>query len=412
MPPEEPLPRHDDPSLQAEPRVQQVSGVAPRPRPSSQSASPADFSIPASAGVPKARPPGRVDIALSTLARAAEQLGHIVAEAQEAQRVLKHEASPPTLLEPVPDAGPGESRVQQLERQLVTERRLAAAERWRIIEQNDQFLALLFEEHEADLRQVQRERDEVLQQVSRIRQAQPGPRDALSASSAQEPARPRTKTDPGLGGIGRRSSRAQNPADPGVEPLATVPPPVADPLQELEELRHQVRSSNSMVDRLLSDKRRSLELIRRLQLQRDEAQRELLTFRREHTGSPESLARRRSSPQNERPTDPAPAVAPPRAPGLSAPQGWDTSGLRPQPPPSLSSATPMTRREPLGRMRSEPPPELGPALLDATEGRGSSATAPSSLLKPKPSLAERPLVGYSMSGEELDAEPFALGPRE
>jgi|GEM_PF-1577374 len=411
MPGEEPLPDADERCSS-----QYVSGVAPRPGAT-------DVNEPAHA-------------AIRQLMKALEQIGTGIASAGEAERALaQHARELRGLLAPfapVAPLAPGEPnehelqhRIVRLEEQLRTERRQAVADILRTLEQNDEFLTLLIEEHDSELKQAYRQRDEVFSQVARLKSGAPTSSPRATEERTDFKSEPpttrrhslgsqRIKTDPGLGNLPKVASPMARQAS---DEAPTARPPAMDLGDRLSEVQRQLVASNEMVDKLLLDKQRSLELIRRLQAQRDDAHRELLYAKKQALdGSAPTAsapqAQRPSSPQNERPTDPAPgfASAPPGTPRMPrwpadrADGAWDLGGALPAPPLSLGSALPRDRRHsqsPL--LLPDPPPELSSAVLDATRSSSMedwrepiSAQAHSRpVLKPKPSLAERPLVTYS-----------------
>ncbi len=386
---------------------------------------------------------------LRQLMKAVEQIGSGIASAGEAERALAEHArelrgvlarlspSPFSALSPRElNEGELQSRVVRLEAQLRTERRQAVADILRTLEQNDEFLALLIEEHDSELTQAYRQRDEVLAQVARLKSGAPTSSPRATEERAQfksEPpttrrhsvARQRIKTDPGLGSLAKLAPSTAHQAS---DEAPTARPPAMDLGDRLSELQRQLVASSESVDKLLLDKQRSLELIRRLQAQRDEAHRELLHAKKQAldgSGPAPSRpqARRPSSPQNERPTDPAPGFAPPPPPPPPPPRisswpddrsdgAWDLGGTLPSPPLSLGSTLPRDCRYSQSTVLPDPPPELRAAVLDATNPASfeswrepiSSQAHSRPVLKPKLSLAERPLVTYSFRPSDAASE--------
>jgi len=397
--------------------------------------------------------PGSTDVnelahvAVRQLMKALEQIGTGIASAGEAERALAQYAR--ELRELLSSLSPRElndhelqNRMVRLEEQLRTERRQAVADILRTLEQNDEFLALLIEEHDSELKQAYRQRDEVLAQVARLKSGAPTSSPRATEERSEFKSEPpttrrhslvsqRIKTDPGLGSLPKVASpMAHQPSDEA----PTARPPAMDLGDRLSEVQRQLVASNEMVDKLLLDKQRSLELIRRLQAQRDDAHRELLYAKKQAldgsapTGSAPQ-ARRPSSPQNERPTDPAPSFASsppgtprmPRWPADRADGAWDLGGALPAPPLSLGSALPRDRRHSQSPLLPDPPPELSSAVLDATHSSStegwrepiSSQAHSRPVLKPKPSLADRPLVTYSFrpdAASEAEHREISLKP--
>lgn len=429
-------------------RSQYISGVAPRPRPET-------IDDGARRTVPVGPPDGPssepillnevAQKAVHQLVKALEKIGGGIADAGDAGRVLSQHAVELRSVMARPDMSHGvlEKRVLSLEAELRAAKRQAVSEVLRTLEQNDEFLALLIEEHTAELRQAKRERDEVLAQVARLRSI--SPTGTARAPGAEEPGFPpepptarrpshvpqqRTKTDPGLGSSPTSMApRANNARDE----MPTARPPAQDLGDRLSEVQRQLVVSNETVDKLLADKQRSLELIRRLQAQRDDAHRELLHLKRQALDSSPTKSRpshgQPSAEQKERPTDPAPALPlvsfEPQSPQSVSPAGhkpesaWDLDGSLPAPPLSLGSALPRTRRPSEEEVeQSEPPPmELGGAFLNIAppplgafheESPAASAHA-RPVLRAKPSLAERPLVTYSFRPDSDSTNQTELG---
>ncbi len=338
---------------------------------------------------------------LSALMRAVDQMTDGLSGAREANQHLveEHEAMRQMLLE----------RTEQnasLELQVITltderdqalqelEQARADVERQKefLVEEQDRFLAALLEDHEQALEALRRERDEALMRNTG------GRREA--------------RTRPGI-----RGAESDEAAD--------IP-------EELYEARRTI-------EKLMNERNRSREMLRRLQAQRDEAQAALAGAAGD--GSPlnvtvgaagvratpdrpdppqappaERAAGRVTAPvgprpqawntsRSERVTDPLPRSAVAVALEASRPSQLDTDS------PQVESAASPTGAEPVRRDGTEPglappsrpsdPPLPAPPRTPEPEPTATTDKPP---IKRKPDPTEQALGGYSLGSEEVEAE--------
>jgi len=223
-----------------------------------------------------------------------------------------------------------ENQVELLEQQL----REARGDREFLIEEQDRFLLGLLEEHEQTVTRVLAERDEAFERLEQqLRQVRETP-----TTSAR-------RTNPGLGDA--------SPPVPSVRPA---------PREDIDK----------NVEKLLAERERSREVLRRLQQQRDEAQQALAEVTKERDRYLSELARiapgrvavprQLISPEDARRTVPAvPHLAtrttdpsPPEADGIgermTAPPGTDLSAVialsRPSPPAGIPAVKWALKRKP------------------------------------------------------------------
>jgi len=256
-----------------------------------------------------------------------------------------------------------------------------------LIAEQDSFLAGLLEEHEQAIADLERQRDEAVAAAARAgvadsrppsaQRTAPGlgelrPLDALDAPTV----RPANRTNPGLG---------------DTAPPTGVTPPIDASIESL--------------DKLLAERERSRDVLKRLQSQRDEAQQALADVTRDRDDLLRELdklapgrfsARKRPwSPHSARLTQPAiPNNMAGRVTEPAIANGWsddDSAGDRVTAPPSDDALAAIDASRP-SPSKGTPKPAEDPGI--GVDGRP--------LLKRKPDPAARPLGGYSISGDEVE----------
>lgn len=281
-------------------------------------------------------------------------------------------------------AGLGAERDQAL-RELEQARSEAEKEREFLVGEQDRFLAALLDDHEQALAALRRERDQAL---------------AASGGTHDRPTRSGTTTAPEGDGSGNA--------------------------KELREARRTI-------EKLMTERNRSREMLRRLQAQRDEAQAALagadvdtaplnVTVRASpnpddvitepprkvdrtptrdgRTTAPQGSRARNPVGSSERATDPVPRLA--------AAQGSDASrpSTERQTNPLGHANAPRRRTTERGLAAPTPPPdELRGAITLPTQTDDAPGTADGRPpLKRKPDPTSRPLGGYSLRADEIEVE--------
>ncbi|GMV16956.1 MAG: hypothetical protein HS104_26230 [Polyangiaceae bacterium] len=313
----------------------------------------------------------RAEATLGALYRAIQQVTQGVSGAREANDQLASE------LHRVREmlAASNEQRLVFMNQVSLLEQQLADArsDREFLIQEQDRFLAGLLEEHEAAVERLVRDREEAFARIEKLMR------------QTQETAPPSggvRRTSPGLGDA--------TPIMPSVRPVV-------------------VTEMDRNVEKLLAERDRSREVLRRLQQQRDAAQQALADVTKERDRylselsrvAPGRIAPPRPlvSPQDARRTQPAvPHLAvrstdpvPPAEEGTG-----ENIGERMTAPPGeeLQNAIAMSRPSPPAGIpaQSVPTPPQKPPL------------------KRKPDPAMQPLGGYSLRGDDESAEESVKGP--
>jgi hypothetical protein len=256
-------------------------------------------------------------------------------------------------------------------RELQQAREEAERERSFLIEEQDRFLAALLDEHEQAVAKLRAERDELLARVA-----------------AEQRGRERT-TAPGV-------------KRPKLEELPT----------DVASLQQALADARLNIDKLVAERTRSLETLRRLQAQRDEAQQALMAARsREDTETRPAPPPDRATPVYRAAAGAAAApTARPASTGGGNPDNKRTDPMpRRRAEPAEASRAPFIARSeqptpPDGQRREANPP--APAADAAKQGHTSSAPP----LKRKPDPASMPLGGYSLGSEDVETE-HVEGPR-
>lgn len=307
----------------------------------------------------------RAEATLGALYRAIQQVTQGVSGAREANDQLAEE------LQRVREmlASSNEQRLVFKNQGELLELQLEEARNDRefLIQEHDQFLAGLLDEHEQTIDRLVQERDEAFARVEKLlRQTQ--------ETVAPIPASVR-RTNPGLGEM-------------------TPPMPTLRPATREEHDRN--------LEKLLAERDRSRDVLRRLQQQRDDAQQALAQVTRERDQYLSELARYAPgrvllqrlpvSPEASRRTQPA---VPHLATRTTDPVPPDTSdglgdllGDRATAPPGgdLDAAIALSRPSPPAGIPAQAAPPLGPKPP----------------LKRKPDPATQPLGGYSLQGDDHD----------
>lgn len=247
-------------------------------------------------------------------------------------------------------------------RELEQTRADAERERSFLIEEQDRFLAALLDDHEQTIHRLQAERDE------------------LVARAASQFGTCERTTAPGVNCV----------------TMDELPTDVTALQKELIEAR-------ATIERCLAERTRSLETLRRLQAQRDEAQRALAAERMR--GSTETGP----APTLERATPVYDAPAPEQTakPNPSS-KRTDPQNRKPANRQNSKRTNPQNskRTDPMPRPRREPgPAEPSRAQPTQAPGIAQQAGGPSAApLKRKPDPTSMPLGGYSLGSEDVPTE--------
>lgn len=360
----------------------------------------------------------RAEASLTGLVRSMQQLGASVGGAREANESLTTElealramlggASEQQLLLQV--------KIEQLELVLDRTRKEHERERGFLIDQQDLFLVKLLDEQEAELKRRDADLDVLRGRVAELerRQLVTLPPPLLTLPSLEAPS------------------------------LKLVEPtPSPSPMSEME--RAERAELERTAQKLAEDRERARETVSRLQAQRDEAQSSVVRISKERDEAlqlihrlkaelggpripsstrPPSVDSRRDSAQARalsidplaieaqltNPTDPAArrdsspgasSEAPLRVPPISSVLNPPRSNPDAAPLPTRLSPPP-TRLSPTPARNSPPPEELRRALTGAPAVQSSASSRPP--LKQKPDPSTRPLVGYSVGNESIEAE--------
>lgn len=312
----------------------------------------------------------RAEATLGALYRAIQQVTQGVSGAREANDQLASE------LHRVREmlAASNEQRLVFMNQVSLLEQQLEDARNDRefLIQEQDRFLAGLLEEHEAAVERLVRDREEAFARIEKLmRQTQ--------------------ETSPPSGGVRRTS--------PGLGDATPIMPSVR-PVVVTEKDRN--------VEKLLAERDRSREVLRRLQQQRDAAQQALADVTKERDRylselsriAPGRIAPPRPlvSPQDARRTQPAvPHLAVRTTDPVPPEEGTSENiGERMTAPPGeeLQSAIAMSRPSP-------------PAGVPA---QAAPAPPPKPPLKRKPDPTTQPLGGYSLRGDDESADEGVKGP--
>jgi hypothetical protein len=323
----------------------------------------------------------RTEASLSGLMRALQTLSNGVSNAREANVELVRELE--TLREMVGNSNQQalvlKNRVSALEEALENTQQAAASERAFLIDQHDNFIAGLIEDHEHLV---------------------------LTLSTELEEARQRARSAP--------------------------PPPLSSAERNEAQLREQVEAAQRGIDKLVSERDRTREALLRLQAQRDEAQAQVVRLARERDLARSELAQFRIQ-HGLNDVARGPSSRPPSSAVKSGASSWPPGelGASESPAPPLVGQVRLTRSSqsgsnPLASLppssasgsrsitsgaarttsppidyqsspRHTPPDELREALaLGSSVGEaGERPSSPAIKVKPDPST--RPLVGYSVT---------------
>jgi hypothetical protein len=279
----------------------------------------------------------------------------------------------------------------EFERQLEAVLRDAERNREFLINEQDNFLAGMLEEHEEAIAKLEKERDVAVEAAATA---------AVSAPDSRPPSTGRTV--PGLGELRpvdpREAQTARPPkrTNPGLGE-SSPPPGVTAPIDpNIESL-----------DKLLAERERTREVLKRLQAQRDEAQQALVEVTRERNSlmrdleklDPSRFGEKKLpwSPHSSRRTQPAIPQVLARATDPSpadedAPDAPDDSASdRVTAPPNDDALAAIDA--------SRPSPEHGTPKPSEEPGVGADGRP---LLKRKPDPTTRSMGGYSMSGNDVE----------
>jgi hypothetical protein len=360
------------------------------------------------------------------LSRAIEHLGNGVGGARDANEslMLELEALRDMLGVASDQQSSFSQKIAQLELALDRARKEFERERAFLIDQQDTFLVKLLDEQEAELKR----RDVDL--------------DTLRGRLAELERRELVTMPPPLVSL------------PSLEPAKVQLVEHSQPLEgagsalDLAERAELERS----VQKLAEDRERARETVARLQAQRDEAQSAVVRISKERddalqqihrlkselggpriplSSRPPAAESRRDSARSlistaaltldqlemearlNRPTAPSPASSPsassqipsspasPRAHAISSVLSPPRSNPNASPIPSRLSPPP-ARLSPIPARHSPPPEELRRAITSPPSMQSAASSRPP--LKQKPDASTRPLVGYSLSTESIEAE--------
>jgi len=358
----------------------------------------------------------RAEASLTGLFRAIQHLGNGVGGAREANESLTLE------LEGLRDLLGGASEQQQVFQRKVSELELVldrtrkehATERAFLIGQQDAFLVKLLDEQEIELKRRDGEIEKLRGRLAELEQRN---QVALAPTLTQMP-----------------SSRP--PPVQLVEPKATTDEAGAGlDRAERDELQRTAQ-------KLAEDRERARETVARLQAQRDEAQNAVVRIAKERddalyeihrlkselggpriplsTRPPAPESRRDSSSGRayptvptlgqlelearlSRPAAPAPSASSPLAPPVSAAAGSQPISSILSPPRSNPNASPIpSRLSPPPSRLSPPPPARNSVPPEELRRALTTQSSPSMrpVLKQKPDVSTRPLVGYSNDNVE------------
>ena len=366
----------------------------------------------------------RAEASLHGLSRAIEHLGNGVGGARDANESLTLELE--ALRDMLGVANDQQStfsqKIAQLELALDRARKEFAHERAFLIDQQDTFLVKLLDEQEAELKRRDVDLDTLRGRLAELERrdlvTMPPP---LVSLPSLEPAKVQLleHTQP-LEGAGSALDRAER--------------------AELER----------SVQKLAEDRERARETVARLQAQRDEAQSAVVRISKERddalqlihrlkselggpriplSSRPPAAESRRDSSRSlissaaltldqlemearlNRPTAPSPASSPSassqissspaRAHAISSVLSPPRSNPNASPIPSRLSPPP-ARLSPIPARHSPPPEELRRAITSPPSMQSAASSRPP--LKQKPDASTRPLVGYSLSTESIEAE--------
>ncbi|MET0793953.1 MAG: hypothetical protein ABW061_20705 [Polyangiaceae bacterium] len=365
----------------------------------------------------------RAEASLSGLFRAIQSLGAGVGGAREANESLTTELE--ALREMLGSANEQQQlfqvKIEQLELVLDRTRKEHLSERTYLIDQQDLFLVKLLDEQEVELKRRDTDLEVLRGRLLELERRQivtlPPPFVSLPSLTPQPVQR--------------------------VEPSESVAPPSS----ELE--RAERAELERTAQKLAEDRERARETVSRLQAQRDEAQSAVARISKERDEALHQIHRLKAElggpriPLSTRPppADPRrdsaqaralgaaltldqletearlsrPTAAPASARGASASSGEEPVSSLPvisvlSPPPSSPRATPLstrlspppTRLSPPPSPHSPPPEELRRALTAPPSMLSSASSQPP--LKQKPDASTRPLVGYSVANEGIEAE--------
>lgn len=322
----------------------------------------------------------QVDAKLEELEGIARQMALAIAETRDAQQAFAEALKevPPANPEP-PRAQEDQQEVAALKRALSELQERSRQERQFIVEEHDRFLSSILDEHERTVLELQVERDALRSELAGVR----------SSSEAET--------------LPPAASALTGPPDP--EALA------------IEDLRLRLERVNKTVDRLTEEREQAREALKRLQAQRDAAQAALEQIHRERRGQGAELRAAGLTSLSSPPPVKSGGAVPTESTSSTRPSRLPT--LRPRPEPvALKHVPEPSAASGLAQTDSVPPLELRGAVTGpprrtaAREGASilSQASRPP-LLKRKPDPTERPLVDYSFTGGDIEAEHLGASSR-
>ncbi|HWZ90683.1 MAG TPA: hypothetical protein VNW92_17605 [Polyangiaceae bacterium] len=364
----------------------------------------------------------RAEASLSSVVRAIQHLGTGVGGAREANELLTHELE--ALRDMLGAANEQQlafkQKVQSLEQALDRARQDAKRECEFLIEQHDSFIVDLMDEQEGELERRDRDLSVLRGRLAEIERR--GTVETLPPPTIDTRGSARMKVAPIVSDEGRELARAER--------------------DELERT----------AQKLTEDRERARETVQRLQAQRDEAQSAVTRITQERDEALQQIYRLKSElggPRIPLSTFPPPSDArkhdnastkPPsglhknsgleltldhneidarlsRPPGIIQPHSMTPApsaasrapSRQPSPVPAIRSSITPPRSSPQASTlpptpsRTPPPGELRRSLSSspALQPLGASSRPP---LKQKPDVSTRPLVGYSLNDEHVEAE--------
>ena len=336
----------------------------------------------------------RTGASISALFRAVQQMADGVSGARDANEQLVHElqAMHQMLAERTEENSSLEDRLaalaaerDQMLHELEDVRAAAEREREFLVEEQDRFLAALLEDHERALDEMKQERDQ-----------------AAAASAGRTRDQP---TSPGLPAAHDRTTAA--------------------------EVTGELLEARRTIEKLTRERERSRDVLRRLRAQRDEAQAELANALDQRDEAPLNVTVRTAASTPEASVGAAATTEPPHRPtGAETPKKQerttDPQGPRARGP---DAAKANRKTDPLPRSAlaraleasrpADPEPEAltppGPmgAVADPPAGSAppppelQAAIAPPAAKPPlrrKPDPTSRPIGGYSLGSDDVEAE--------
>lgn len=357
----------------------------------------------------------RAEASLSGLFRAIQHLGSGVGGAREANELLMHEleALRDTLGAANEQQLLSKQKIFTLEQALDRARNDEESGRQFLIEQQDAFIVDLLDEQEGELAR----RDQELEML----------RERLAE-------------------VERRSLETVPPPNVNARVSARVPAALAAVVDDdtLAFDRAERAELERTTQKLAEDRERARETVRRLQTQRDEAQSAVTRITQERDEALQQIHRLKSElggpriPPSTRPPaveprkpdlasvrppgvvtpqlnlDPVELGSPVGDPKVSSPQlrvpssSSASAALRPtEPGPPISSVMSPPRSNPLAAPmlpRFSPPPQQLRSTLTSSPALQPLASSSRPPLRQKPDASTRPLVGYSLNDDSVEAE--------